>query len=161
MQTALSNATAALHATKDGNSTKSASALQEIIYLVEHAVLSITAAFGKTDQRQQIIPIPGSLQHILESSSGNFPVPAQKDIPNILIGNAEETNVPTQSKDQVVPVDLSPPKMTADSTDVPGELQMCDSNSQTLAESAIEKGQSIKVEGCLFQKTERIIHFNE
>ena len=43
-------------------------------------------------------------------------------VPNILIGNAEETNVPTQSKDQIVPVNLSPPKMTVDSTDFPGEL---------------------------------------
>ena len=86
-----------------------------------------------------MIPSNGSFQHSFESSSGKFLVPAQKDIANIFIGNAEETNVPMQSKDQVVPVDLSPPKMTADSTDVPGRLQMCDSNSQTLTESTIRK----------------------
>ena len=68
-----------------------------------------------------------------------FSCSGSKDIPNISIGNAEETNVRTQSKDQVVPVDLSPLKMTADSTDVPGKLQMCDSNSHTLTESTIGK----------------------
>ena len=120
LQTALSNVTAELQAAKDGNITKSASDSQESIFSVKHAASSITDAFRIIDQLQKIIPSPGSAQHSLESSSGNFPVPAQKDIPNILIGNAEETNVPTQSKDQVVPVDLSPPKTTADSTDVPG-----------------------------------------
>ena len=139
MQTALRNATAALQAAKNRSSTKFASASQEIVFSVEHAASSITDAFGITDQRQQIIPSPGSLQHSFESRSGNFSVPAQKDIPNISIGNAEETNVPTQSKDQIVPVNLSPPKMTADSTDVPGELQMCDLNSHTLTESTIGK----------------------
>ena len=139
LRTALRNTTAALHAAKDGSSTKSASASQEIVFSVEHAASSITDAFGITDQRQQIIPSPGSLQHSLESSSGNFPVSAQKDVPYTTIGNAEETNVSKQSKDQVVSDDLSPPKMSAGSTDVPGVLQMCDSNSHTLTESTIRK----------------------
>ena len=142
LQTALSNVTVALQAAKNGSSTKSASASQEIVFSVEHAALSITDVFGITDQRQKIIPSPGSLQHSLESKSGNFSVPAQKDIPNISFGNAEESNVPTQSKDQDVPANLSPPKMTADSTDFPGELQMCDPNSHTLTESIIGKKDS-------------------
>ena len=49
LQTALRNATAALQAAKDGSSTKSASASQEIVFSVEHAASSITDAFGITD----------------------------------------------------------------------------------------------------------------
>ena len=81
LQTALRNAKAALQAAKDGSSKKYASDLQEIVFSVEYAASSITDVFGKTDQQQQIIPSPGSLQHSFESGSGTFPVPVQKDIP--------------------------------------------------------------------------------
>ena len=142
LQTALSNATAALQAAKDGNSTKPASASQDIIYSVENAALSITDAFGKTDQRHQIIPSPGSLQQSFESGSGNFLVPVQKNIPNISIGKPDKSNVVSKSKDLIKAVDLPPPKMPVDSIDVPGELQMSDSNSNTQTESTIGKKDS-------------------
>ena len=53
----------------------SASASQEIIYSVEHAALSITDAFGKTDLQHEITPRPGSAQHSIELGSNTFAIP--------------------------------------------------------------------------------------